>query len=202
MSKARQGATAGVRRLALLAALLLAFSATAGGAASDAPANGLDHAPCTPVYHLPLAVHLADSSRPLQEFTAIFAEINRIWFAQAGIYFDITVVAGEEMAEGGLEMSFAPDIGGLNGYYDGESIRMSDHPQLRPAAHPSRSAAGRTAAHELGHALGLHHRQDSDDNLMRSKTYGWQLNADEIASARERARLLAADRPAGGASEP
>lgn len=51
--------------------------------------------------------------------------------------------------------------------------------------------ADRTAAHELGHALSLLHRQDSDDNRMRSKTYGWQLNREEIAVARKAAAVWA-----------
>ena len=51
--------------------------------------------------------------------------------------------------------------------------------------------ADRTAVHELGHALSLLHRQDSDDNLMRSKTYGWQLNQEEIAVARKAAAAWA-----------
>jgi len=88
-------------------------------------------------------------------------------------------------------MWFSPEIGGYNGYYDGEYIQMSDAPVLAPAENPARSSAARTAAHELGHALELPHRQDSDDNLMRSRTYGWQLNAQEIQRARETAASIA-----------
>ena len=88
-------------------------------------------------------------------------------------------------------MWFAPDLGGYNGYYDGEYIQMSDVPFLALAENPARSSAARTAAHELGHALDLPHRQNSDDNLMRSRTYGWQLNAQEIQRARETAAEIA-----------
>ncbi len=38
--------------------------------------------------------------------------------------------------------------------------------------------------HELCHVLGLHHRQNSNEHLMRSKTLRWQLNEGEIESAR------------------
>ena len=107
----------------------------------------------------------------------------------------IEVVGRQESSGDGLDMYFSPDLGALNGYYDGEVIQMSDHPRLRAASHPALSAAGRTAAHELGHALGLHHRQDSDDNLMRSKTLGWRLNREEINAARVAAQGLSSEPP-------
>lgn len=181
-------------RFALLASLLLSLPLVAAGVVSEERAAPFDPSPLVPVYHIPLRVHLADSGRPVGEFPAVFAEINRIWRSQAGISFAIEVVWQEEAADEGLDMYFEPDIGGLNGFYDGELIRMSDHPRLRPALQPSASPAGRTAAHELGHALGLPHRQDSDDNLMRSQTLGWRLSAAEVKSARATARRLATAR--------
>jgi hypothetical protein len=144
-----------------------------------------------PVYRIKLRVHLANSSRSPEEFEPIFAEINKIWQTQAGICFEIHTVDHNTPLNDGLDMWFAPDIGGYNGYYDGEHIQMSDAPVLAHAANPARSSAARTAAHELGHALDLRHRQDSDDNLMRSRTYGWHLNEQEILHARGTAADIA-----------
>jgi predicted Zn-dependent protease len=41
----------------------------------------------------------------------------------------------------------------------------------------------RVTSHEIGHALGLKHRQDKT-NLMQSGTTGFSLNDAEIAAAR------------------
>ena len=151
---------------------------------SQAPAH-------LPVYRIKLRVHVANSRRSPQEFVSILSEINTIWQTQAGICFEIQIVNHDTTLADGLDMWFSPDIGGYNGYYDGEHIQMSDAPVLAHAANPARSSAARTAAHELGHALDLRHRQDSDENLMRSRTYGWQLNAYETLHARETAAEIA-----------
>ncbi len=143
------------------------------------------------IYRIALRVHIAKSSRPPQEFVPIFKEINDIWLNQAGICFEIEAVGHDTPHEDGIDMWFSPDLGFYNGYYDGEFIQMSDNPDLIPARNPARSSAARTAAHELGHALGLGHRQESVDNLMASKTYGWQLQQDEVDMAREEAAFFA-----------
>lgn len=171
--------------LGLLAVLL--FFSSAGAAPEEASLSpGIQ-----PVYRINLRVHLANSNRTPEEFGPIFREINKIWYTQAGICFEIHTVYHDDPLTDGLDMWFSPYIGGYNGYYDGEFIQMSDAPVLGHAENPARSSAARTAAHELGHALDLPHRQDSDDNLMRSRTYGWQLNTQEIEQARETAADIA-----------
>ncbi len=160
-----------------------------------------------PVYRIPVRVHLGESDRPAEAFLPILEEINEIWLTQAGICFEMQAVRTEEPLPDGMDIWFLPDLPGgkgLNGYYRSDHmIQVRDTPDLGPAEHPAHYPAARTAAHELGHGLGLPHRQDSDDNLMRSKTYGWQLNREEVEEARTAAEQKALpDRTERRCSEP
>jgi hypothetical protein len=151
-----------------------------------------DVPPYLPVYRIPLRVHLGKSGRSSQEWKPILAEINFIWRSQAGICFEIQTVNHNVTLNKGLDIwFFDKEKGGLNGYFESNhKIWVRDTPRLRPAPHPARYPAARTAAHEIGHALHLLHRQDSDDNLMRSQTFGWQLNEREVGVARTHAALI------------
>ncbi len=160
-----------------------------GSTANQESRNSVPH---QPVFHVPLRVHLGNSDREPKKWLPILEEINFIWLSQAGICFDMHTVSHDEEFEDGLDLWFESTIPNWNGYYtDLHDIHVRDSPDLRPAKHPASSSAARTAAHELGHALELAHRQDSNDNLMRSKTYGWQLHEDEITLARAAASELA-----------
>jgi hypothetical protein len=144
-----------------------------------------------PIYRISLRVHLGESGRSPADFKVILEEINDIWLSQAGICFEIQIVLNNEPLKQGMDIWFLPVLPGgpdLNGYFrDEHHIQVRDTPALGPAPHPAHYPAARTAAHEFGHGLSLPHRQDSDDNLMRSKTYGWQLNGREIQEARRAA---------------
>ena len=144
-----------------------------------------------PVYRIPLRVHLGQSGRSPADFKVMLEEINRIWLDQAGICFEMQIVLDDEPLERGMDIWFLPILPGgaeMNGYYrDDHYIQVRDTPILGPASHPACYPAARTAAHEFGHGLSLFHRQDSDDNLMRSKTLGWQLNSREVQEARKAA---------------
>jgi len=159
------------------------------------PAN--DTPPFLPVYRIPLRVHIGKSGHSGPQLAEIISEINSIWWLQAAICFEAEFVTHDNVMENGADIWFIPvlkEYEGDNGYYVGDhEIYVRDIPVLGHAPHPALSPAARTAAHELGHVLGLHHHQDSDDNLMRSKTFGWKLNASEI----RRARIVAAKKSLG-----
>ena len=187
--------------MAILAMLLPCTVSTAldpaGQQLVSVPIDGCSSPPFPlgPVYRIPLRVHIGESKRSMQEFRDILNEINHIWLSQAGILFVMQVVLDDEPSEQGMDIWFMPVLQGnrgMNGYFRSDhDIQVRDTPVLKPAEHPARYPAARTAAHEFGHGLSLPHRQDSDDNLMRSKTYGWQLNAKEIRDARKAAAEMA-----------
>jgi hypothetical protein len=72
----------------------------------------------------------------------------------------------------------------MNGIYMGaDAIVVKDTAALRTVKGGVDEPIPRVTSHEIGHAFGLGHRQDTI-NLMASGTTGWSLNDAEIAGAR------------------
>jgi len=78
----------------------------------------------------------------------------------------------------------------VNGVWLGRgSAVVQETAKLRPVEGGIDEPVPRVTAHELGHALGLPHRQDRT-NLLASGTTGTLLNAREVETARATARTL------------
>lgn len=162
---------------------------------------------------VPVRVHLLrskgaealDTRLNQDDVARLFSKANRIW-NRAGIALDLESVVDEAAAEEG----FDPERGAeawkaarpagtrapgmlhvyyvrrlpMNGVYMGaDAIVVKDTAALRPVRGGVDEPIPRVTSHEIGHALGLGHRQDAI-NLMASGTTGWSLNDDEIGRAR------------------
>jgi hypothetical protein len=146
----------------------------------------------------------------------IFQKVNAVW-AKAGIEFEIesvgethaielatdaplqtevarvkAMIPKERMSAAALDICYVKAVRS-NGFYYGEPIVVKDTASLRVVPDGVDEPLPRVTAHEIGHALGLMHRQDTT-NLMASGTTGFSLNDVEIATARAKAieRLEAA----------
>jgi hypothetical protein len=78
----------------------------------------------------------------------------------------------------------------MNGVWLGREAVVKETAKLRTVKGGIDEPIPRVTAHELGHALGLSHRENRT-NLLASGTTGTELNAAEVEAARERARDLA-----------
>src|SRR5688572_25495049 len=135
----------------------------------------------------------------------VFAKANRIW-NKAGLALDVESIVDEEADAAGFDAekgeeawkaarpaaSRAPGMLHvyyvrhlrMNGIYMGaDAIIVKDTAALRTVKGGVDEPIPRVTSHEIGHALGLGHRQDTI-NLMASGTTGWSLNDAEIEQVR------------------
>ncbi len=139
----------------------------------------------------------------------VFSKVNKVW-AAAGIQFEIESIGATEAIALGKEQLLLGEyerVGAMipkarlsatalnvcyvkevqpNGFYNGKLIVVKDTAALKEVPGGIDEPLPRVTSHELGHALGLPHRQDTT-NLMQSGTTGFSLNETEIAKAREKA---------------
>ena len=148
----------------------------------------------------------------------IVGKVNRVW-GVAGVYFGLESIVREPAsrleqfkrvrdeigaAPLGLFRILRPDdtraFDGLhvyyvhklpvNGVYMGEDYAIvQETAKLREVEGGIDEPVPRVTSHELGHAMGLPHRQDRT-NLMASGTTGTLLNEAEVKVARDKARTV------------
>jgi len=142
------------------------------------------------------------------DITRILAKVNGVW-AQAGLHFYLESAVREEashqesyrVAARGEDHSQLPELRppgskatnmfhiyylkemGVNGIFFPDGMFVKDTASLRTVADGLDEPLPRVTSHELGHAFGLSHRQDTT-NLMASGTTGAWLNEEEITQAR------------------
>lgn len=135
----------------------------------------------------------------------IFGKANRIW-NKAGIALSLeSIVTEEAVVPEGFDEQRLQDFKGTrplkatdrgmihvfyvhrlptNGVFMGpDAIFVKDTAALREVQGGVDEPLPRVSSHEIGHAFGLAHRQNTI-NLMASGTTGWSINDDEIDSVR------------------
>jgi hypothetical protein len=148
------------------------------------------------------------------DFDRILKKMNRVW-SQAGITFYLESIVKEEAANANWyeQNERPPDGHGLlafrppastasnmfhiyyvkeivpNGIFLGPAIFVKDTARLRQVKDGLDEPLPRVSSHELGHALGLDHRQNTT-NLMASGTTGFWLDDSEIKQAKQTAAEL------------
>jgi len=163
---------------------------------------------------LPVRVHLLrckeedalNSKLQDPDVRRVFEKINRIW-NRAGLAPSIESIVSEEAvrpaefdagdlqafrttrpaasrAAGMLHVYYVHHLP-TNGVFMGrDAIFVKDTAALRPVRGGVDEPLPRVTSHEIGHAMGLVHRQDTI-NLLASGTSGWSINDAEIDTVRK-----------------
>lgn len=143
------------------------------------------------------------------EVRAMFEEVNSIW-APAGVRFEIEsfkevqaraitpkkwfvhdrnwvreAIPTDSFSLDAIDLCFVREMG-PNGFFYGEPVVICEQPEFTKVKGGAANPVSRVIAHELGHVLGLKHRQDHT-NLMASGRNGVSMNGQEIKDARQRA---------------
>lgn len=189
-------------------AALIAFTVAPSGQGSPPASHPIISLPVR--VHLVQSGTMPDMHTTLTEedIRRIFGKVNVVW-AQAGIQFEIESIGPTTAVELTPEMRLKSEFERVhamipksrlsaeaidicyvkevqpNGFFYGEPIVVKDTAKLREVAGGLDEPLPRVTSHELGHALGLKHRQDTT-NLMQSGTTGFSLNEAEIAIARKK----------------
>lgn len=135
----------------------------------------------------------------------VFGKANRIW-NKAGIALNLdSIVTEDAVVPDGFDENRLQDFKGTrplkatdrgmihvfyvhrlptNGVFMGaDAIFVKDTAALREVKGGVDEPLPRVSSHEIGHAFGLPHRQNTI-NLMASGTTGWSINDDEIDTVR------------------
>lgn len=194
--------------------LRCAFAAVAPGEADEPTGHAEARFVPVSVHLLRVAHGAAGTSLKRADIDRIFRKVNQVWHP-AAIYLWVESVVEETPADSAgsessdeLTLNLLPSLrppASLaqemfhvyyihamppNGIFMGDAgIFVKETARLRPVPGGIDEPLPRVTSHELGHAMGLPHRQDTT-NLMASGTTGISLNEAEIETVRSTVSAL------------